>query len=233
MIKRQKNKLAMYGAVLTYISDNSSIYSDNDEFTAHKTSLSQTLDELRLKEDARNKATKGKVQEKIITRAAVTNQALAVAGALYAFAKKQGNQTLIESTKLTKSKLDRLRDVELIIELNSINDNANQNLAELTKYGITTSKLQSYFSNIDLYSRAIGAKDSGSAAKKGANRTLSTLFQDADDLIDSIDKLMESYRDSNGEFYTGYKGARVIKDLGTRHIEGEEPVAPQTQGENK
>ena len=44
-----------------------------------------------------------------------------------------------------------------------------------------------------------------------------TLFKETDDILDSIDRLMENYKVSNGEFYAGYKTSRVIKDLGIRH----------------
>lgn len=64
------------------------------------------------------------------------------------------------------------------------------------------------------HSKALGAQDTGGAEKKKArNKSLSTLIKDADSVLDSIDKLMENYKNSNEEFYAGYKTARVIKDL--------------------
>ncbi|MBK8550266.1 MAG: hypothetical protein IPL53_04080 [Ignavibacteria bacterium] len=38
---------------------------------------------------------------------------------------------------------------------------------------------------------------------------------------------MENYKDSNKDFYAGYKTARVIKDLGIRHNGEEEPQDPE------
>ncbi|MBK8549847.1 MAG: hypothetical protein IPL53_01825 [Ignavibacteria bacterium] len=227
MQKRQKNKFAMYGTVHTYIEDKSAVYADNEEFNSHRTSLKNTIAEIRLSDDAGKKATKGKSIEKEVTRNSVSTQALAIAGAIYAFAKKSGDQSLISTMHLTKSKLDKLRDTELITELNSIGDKANEHKEELIKYGIPPAKLESYTGNIETYSKALGAQDTGGAVKKGAYTSLTNLFKDADSLIDSIDKFMENYKDSNKDFYAGYKAARVIRDLGIRHNEEEEPQDPE------
>ncbi|MBK8550263.1 MAG: hypothetical protein IPL53_04065 [Ignavibacteria bacterium] len=71
----------------------------------------------------------------------------------------------------------------------------------------------------------------GGGVKKGANTSLTNLFKDADSLLDSIDKFMENYKDSNKDFYAGYKAARVIRDLGIRHNGEEEEEEPEFQGQ--
>ena len=216
MDKRQKNKIAMYRTVNTYLSDNSNIISGNEEFLNHKDSLDQTIKEIKLKEDIRNKAIKGKTTEKKVTREIVTNKALAIAGALYNFAKKKGDQQMMASTKFTKTRFTQLRDVELSIELNSISEKAVEISTEILKFGISQDKLDSFLSDILTYSAALGVQDTGVALRKGAHKSLKTLFEDADNLLDSLDRFTENYKDSNEAFYAGYKTARVIKDLGYR-----------------
>ena len=131
----------MYRTVNTYLSDNSNIISGNEEFLNHKDSLDQTIKEIKLKEDIRNKAIKGKTTEKKVTREIVTNKALAIAGALYNFAKKKGDQQMMASTKFTKTRFTQLRDVELSIELNSISEKAVEISTEILKFGISQDKL--------------------------------------------------------------------------------------------
>ena len=226
MIKRQKNKLSMYGTVRTYAEDNSSVYSDNEEFVSHVSLLNLTLDEIGLKEDVRKKAKSGKTKAKKVTRAFVSKQALGISGAIYNFAKKTGDQPLMAKTDIKKSKLKKLRDTELMIELLSIKVKGTELSSEIAKFGIPASKLDAYLRNIEIYSKALGASDTGSAVRKGAFKSLATLFEEADSFIDSIDRLMENYSDSHAEFYAGYKAARKIKDLGIRH---DEDVVPETQ----
>ena len=226
MIKRQKNKLSMYGTVRTYAEDNSFVYSDNEEFVSHVSLLNLTLDEIGLKEDVRKKATSGKTKAKTVTRAFVSKQALGVSGAIYAYAKKTGDQPLMAKTDIKKSKLIKLRDTELMIELYSIKAKGTELSSEIAKFGVHASKLDAYVRSIEIYSKAIGASGTGGAVKKGAFKTLKTLFEEADSIIDSMDRMVENYSDSHAEFYTGYKAARKIKDLGIRH---DEDVVPETQ----
>lgn len=223
----------MYEAVTAYLENNSSKYSDNAEFTDHFSSYRAAVTEIALTEDQRSKAVTGKTKSKNILREQVTEQALAVAGAVYSFAKKSGNVSLLESTDQNKSKLDRFRDTVLVIELNFIKDKALENSQAMEGYGFTAQKLSEFADNINAYANAVGAKAAGGAAKSGASKSLVTLFKDASDILDSIDRLMEIYRGSDEEFYQGYKSARVVKDLGIRHKEQDTITnAGQNQPEN-
>lgn len=221
----------MYTGVTAYLDKNSSLFADNEEFINHRNSFKSISEQIGLKDDERNKATTGKTKDKEEAKISVIKQALAVAGALHAFAKKAGAVTLQETTRYSKSKLDNLRDNVLVIELNSIKDKAIQNSDAITKFGISAEKLAAFEDNISQYANALGAKASGGALKTGAIRSLNMLFKDADSLLDSIDRLMENFIDSNVQFYSGYKAARVIKNLGIRHDEVEAPVVAAVNNE--
>ena len=85
----------------------------------------------------------------------------------------------------------------------------------------------------EIYAKATGASGTAGAVRKGALKTMTTLFEEVDSIIDTIDRLMENYSDSHAEFYTGYKAARKIKDLGIRHDEAEVPETQlQSQPDN-
>lgn len=224
MKKAQKNRYAMYNGVIAHLEKNSSIYSENEEFVSHKGAFKSATEEIGLKEDVVNKATTGKTLEKTVTRNFVTLQALGVAGAICAYAKKIGDITLAESTKHTISSLNKFRDTGLVIELNSIKDKAIDNSSALVKYDISPEKLDSFIKNIAQYSKALGAKSTGGSLKTGAVKSLTTLFKEAGIVLDSIDRLMENYRDTHKEFYSSYRAARVIKNLGIRH----EKPGPET-----
>lgn len=233
MIKNQKNKYTMYEAVTAYLSENNSKYSENEEFIDHLNSFRTAVTEIAIMEDERSKSITGKTRNKIISRNTVTDEALAVAGAIYAYAKKSGNVSLMESVNQNKSRLNKFRENVLVIELNFIKDKAMENSQALERYGITLQKIEQFKDNITAFSNAIGARAVGGAAKTSATKTLFTRFKEAGDVLDSIDKLMEIYRVSNNEFYQGYKSARVIWDLGIRHrVPNMQPVtAGQIQPE--
>ncbi len=215
----------MYEAVDSFLEMNNDIYAGTEEFVIHRNSFRHKLDEIGLKEDERNKATTGKTREKRVTKNSVVTQALAVAGAIRAFAKKAGNITLEETTRFSQTKFNKLRDQELIIELNSINEKAVTYRDSISKYGIPAEDLDNFRESILIYSEAVGAKDTGGATKKGAFKSLKDLFSETDSLLESLDLLMEHYIKSDAEFYAGYKAARVIRNLGIRHEQHPESAA--------
>jgi len=220
MIKTQKNKYSMYVGVRAYLDDHSAGYEDNEEFNEHMNSFKSILEEIAAKEDERSKATLGKVKYKAKIRKSVTDQALAVAGAIYSYAKKSGNDNLKDSVDFKKSDFVKFRDAGLVIELESLKDKAVQHSAEIARYGITAEKLTGFQNEAAKYADALGAKNTGSATRSGANKTMVSLFKEADNLLDSIDRFMENYKISDKDFYDGFKSARVIRDLGTRHKDG-------------
>ncbi|MBS1517920.1 MAG: hypothetical protein JSS91_07520 [Bacteroidetes bacterium] len=220
MIKYQKNKYSMYVGVRAYLDDHSAGYENNEEFNEHLNSYKSVLQDIARKEDERSKATLGKVKNKARVRRSVTDQALAVSGAIYSFAKKSGDYVLMRSVDLQKTDFDRFRDAGLVIELNSIKNKAAQFSAEIARFGITAEKFTEFENKINEYVDALSAKNTGSATKQGASKTMVSFFRDADSLLDSIDRFMENYKISDKDFYDGYKAARVIKDLGIRHNGG-------------
>lgn len=220
MIKNQKNKYAMYDGVTAYLDNSASKYAGNEEFISHLESFKTLNEKIALREDERNKATTGKTINKKNNRETVTNEALAVAGALYAYAKKNGMTTFMESVKFNLSKFNDFRDNVLLIELNSIKEKAAEYSEAISKYGITAERLNEFIQSIESYSNALNAKAAGGSLKTGASKSMTTLFGEADSILDSIDRLMENYKMSDENFYQGYKASRVIKDLGVRHKTG-------------
>lgn len=217
MIKNHKNRYAMYDAVSAYLEENSSKFTDNEEFSAHFNSFKSLMNEIELKENQRVLATTGKVTNKNINRDSVTDMALGIAGVIYAYAKKEGNITLMESMKYNKGKFKAFRDTGLVINLTSIKEKALENSEAISRYGISAEKLEQFATKIAEYSNALGAKAAGGAEKSGASKSLKTLFKESGDILDSLDKIMESHKVNDRQFYDGYKSARVVKDLGVRH----------------
>jgi len=240
MIKHQKNKYSMYVGVRAYLDKHVSGYEDNIEFNEHINSYKAAINEIELKEDERNKATKGKVKSKTVSRETASDLALAAAGALYSFAKKRGDVTLMDSVKHRRSGFTRMRDALLVIELNSILDKSKQYRSEISRFGITPEILSEFENEVMRYTEALGAKNTGSATKSGAKKTMAALFSEADSLLDSIGRFMDLYRIKDPEFFAGYRSARSIKDLGIRHTGGnskkeitEDPVVKEKKNSKK
>lgn len=219
MVKYQKNKNSMLATVHAYVTENSNVYSDTEEFVTCVSKLKNLLDFIKDKEDERSTVATGKTKDKNVTRKSVSTFAVTIAGALYAYGKKSENVVLTEKVNISKSFLRSLRNLDLVIVLESIEELAEENSAAIIPFGITAEKLSEYKSRVVQYSKALSAKDSSGASKTSAGKSLKQLFKESDDLLDTLDKLAVGYSENNQAFYNGYKAARVIKNLGIRHYQ--------------
>ena len=211
----------MLATVHAYVTENSAVYSDTEEFVSGIAKLKNLLDLIKDKEDERSTVATGKTKDKNVTRKSVSDFAVMVAGAIYAYGKKSENVFLTEKVNISATFLASLRNHDLVIVLESIEKLAEDNSAAIVPFGITAEKLSEFKARVTQYSKALNAKDSSGASKSSAGKSLRMLFRESDDLLDTLDKLVEGYSESNPEFYNGYKSARVVKNLGIRH---EQPV---------
>lgn len=224
MNRKQKNHLTMSQAVESFLKEKEPKYSDVEELKDQRAALKLKNEEIGKKDDERENVTKGSVPEKQSARDSAVESAVAVAGRLFAFAKKNNDLSLMEKTNITRTKLYSLRYVDFPIVINSIKELAENNLASLGRFGITAEKVAELGARLKNFTAASENKDTTVAVKSGTYVTLTQLFRESDDILDSIDKLMEEYNETDLEFYSGYKAARVIKDVGTRYAKEEEPL---------
>lgn len=217
MIQVQKNRLTMYDTVHAFLEDNLAVYTDTAEFVVNKDAFISKMEEINAKETERMNAMTGKTLGKNAAKKSVISIVLSIAGALFAFGKKTNDISLVEKSKLSKTKLEGLRDVELMIVLNSVKDLIIQNSASLVPFGVTPAKMQDFETKLTNYSEALGAKESSGATKSSASKSLKQIFKDADEILRLIDKLAEGFKESNLQFYNGYKTSRIVRDMGVRH----------------
>lgn len=217
MIRYQKNKNSMLATVHAFVTENSAVYSDTEEFVSGIAKLENLLVLIKNKEDERSTVATGKTKYKNVSRKSVSDFALMVAGAIYAYGKKSENVVLTEKVNISATFLTSLRNHDLVRVLESIMELAEENIAAIVPFGITAEKLSEYKARVTQYSKALSAKDSSGASKTSAAKSLRQLFKDSDNVTDTLDKLVEGFKESNAAFYNGYKAARVTKNLGIRH----------------
>lgn len=222
MNKTQKNKLTMLGRVDSYLTEKKLEYAGNQELINCAAALNTKCEEIGVKDEERTNSTKGTRPAKNSAKEQAVESAVVVAGALFTMAKKNNDLVLMEKSNLSRSKLKEMRDVVLSITLKSIKDLAQENISALGNFGIDAEKFAAFEQRINKFEQAKDHLEISGSKKTGTYVSLSNLFTEADDLINSIDKLMEGFYETNAEFYKGYKTARTIKDIGSRTIKTEE-----------
>jgi hypothetical protein len=114
----------------------------------------------------------------------------------------------------------------LIAKGNQIHASAGTLITELADYGLTPDDLTLLKEAIDNYRDTTTYRDASVAQRKGASVSLKDLFNNADDILElEVDRFAAQLKISYPDFYNGYSGARIIKDIGIRHEEKTNPPA--------
>lgn len=216
MIKTQQNRLSMFEAVHSYLRENESAFAETTELVEAMNTLRAKINTIMELDDLKSNVSKGRTSLKNETRDTAITAGNALAGAIYAHAKKTKNVMLADKTSITISRLESIRDIELVLFLNSVKDLATEYLQALSGFGITGEKFEEYKQKFNLYFEALTSRESSRAKRIGASKALVTNFSETEELLKSIGKLVEAYRDDNIQFFNGYVAARSIKDLGSR-----------------
>lgn len=206
----------MLDTVLTYLSANRSVFTDIPAIGDKLIELQSAHDTISAKEDFQINITVTSSYTKNEARRNAETAGTALAGILYNYGTKTGNGELISKYDVNKSQFGKMRDVSLIILLSAIKEEASRILAELTQYGLNDTLLEEHVRKFNAYFAAASSKESNTAMRKSANKEIEDIFYDADKTLREIDKLIESFRDKQREFFNGYKAARAIKDVGVK-----------------
>jgi hypothetical protein len=223
---KQSNKLVMYDSIARYLRENSATVNTIPKFTQALTKFEAAIEAIRTKEDERQVSTKGKTEAKYNAEEDLINAILKIASGLFPYAINTNNTELRELADVNYSGLDRLKDVDLIAKGNQIHASAGTLITELADYGLTPDDLTLLKEAIDNYRDTTTYRDASVAQRKGASVSLKDLFNNADDILElEVDRFAAQLKISYPDFYNGYSGARIIKDIGIRHEEKTNPPA--------
>lgn len=215
----------MYESVASYLTANLSVVQTIAKFSESLTNFEAAVDAIKAKENERRLSTKGKTEAKYNAEETLLDATIKTASALYTYADLNNNIELRNLADVTYTGLDNLKDVDLIARSEQIHYAANPLAAELADYGLSAADLTAFKTAIDNYSDAAGDRDASVAVRKGASVSIKDMFKNADSILEGqLDKFVDMLMNSYPHFYNGYKGARIIRDLGIRHEE--EPASP-------
>lgn len=210
---RQEAKLNMYDVVRTHCNGNSAIIETNAAFTT-------AFDEFKTKVAAIESAARisganltGIAADKSVSKQDLSRIASQTAGLIYAYAAKNGNNTLKQAVNFSASDLLRLKDAEIAPQSQSIHDKGVENLAALADYGVTAEKLADLQAAINSYAQSVPKPRTAIAERSTVKANIKQLFREADTiLVEQLDRLIENFRKDHPDFVSTYKAARKIVD---------------------
>lgn len=126
-------------------------------------------------------------------------KALAVRREIYAYAKRIKNNELIERTKVARSILERSEIPNFWEKLSLLVIWQMSTVKLLEPYGITAANLL-HLQRIRLDETARNPRESGMAMRKGATKSMITLFRELGEVLSFIDKLVDGLIEEKPNF---------------------------------
>ena len=143
--------------------------------------------------------------------------ALKCANATLAYANSTNNNTLAALVDYSETDLKDLKKEDVDDVCEAIHDATNANLAGATPFGVTATDVTDLQTAIDLYRTASQNPRQALISKSQAKKQADALIKDViGNLMDGqLDKMANTLKSTNVDFWNGYKQAREIIDLGS------------------
>jgi hypothetical protein len=219
MDSNQSNKYSMYISTVELLRDNAARGAGIQAFGTSFAKLDALVTQIRDKDKERMGKTPGKVAAKDGAEDALSASVVLIAAALAGLGKTTGNAELKHRAHLTDSAFRNARSTEQVSIANLIYDLGKTNQEALAAFGVSPALIEELKSRIAAYDAALKDIASGTAERVGARSALAELFEKADELLkEELDPVMHIFRVADPDFYGDYKAARVIKDIGVRHV---------------
>lgn len=228
MTKGQENQHTMFITVMTVLDENAAIIEGMPAFVAVKTRLAAQMGQIDAKIVERENLTVGKVETKSAARIDLETTMKVPAGRLISYSARVKNLELLGQTRHLMKKLYKVRDTEISIRAMSLAGLLSGALAQLADFGVTAADVTVLQSKAAAYASAMSSKEVAFVSRKTAVAMLKDLFRSTRMLLKmEMDPLAESCKVTHAQFYSDYRNARRIKNLGLRSRPT--PEAPPTE----
>ena len=220
MNNKQRNKLTMYEAVAQALQENQATWKSIKAMDKAFTTLQQLLKDIRITDTQRSKTTKGATQSKNEQKDKMALLAATMASSAYAYAGEINDSRLKAMFNYSLSTISLMDDNNAVSLCRAIYEEAEKIKKELEDYDIKAADFKELKENIDVFNASIGGNTNIKSNRVSATKTLTTLFDETDDLLrERMDKMLFRFKKDKPEFYQIYNNVRVIKDLGSRRKE--------------
>lgn len=214
MNKREENKFTMYQGIKDLLTENRSSVATIPAFEESFQIFQDLLDRIATKDQQYQNVSVGAAEKKNQAEDELIDTVVAASSALRVFARRQKNEDLRKSSKVTPTALKRMRDSELLTKAQNTFEAVSQRQSELERFGITKEFASDFKTKLESFSAALGSKESRVAESKSVRQELGEDFDMTDEVLyEELDGMIELVKKSDPEFYNKYQAGRIIKDL--------------------
>jgi hypothetical protein len=228
MNTKQENKLSMYLTVRTVCDRNITTIATLQAFGDAYTEFGTRVTNIQTLAQTQSVDSTGLAADKDTQRRGMAVAATEVANAVYAWARKAGNNDLATQADVSVSTFMDGRDTLAATNALNIHALATASLANLGPYGVTAAKLTDLKARIDAYSASLSKPRDAVTSGRTATKQLAAEFDAADAVLgDQMDTLIGQFRTANAKFVEDYTNARVIVDNTGGKSGGTTPEPPK------
>lgn len=162
-------------------------------------------------------STEGVTLDTRVLRRTMTVLAVKCGSGTLAYANAQGNNALAAQVRYTESGLDGLKKEEVDDVCMGIHDATAANAVEVVNYGVSPIDVSDLLAAIELYRIASQHPRQAVVTRSQAKRRVTELIDVVvgDLLVKQLDKMANTLRYSNADFWNGYRQSREVLDLGS------------------
>lgn len=215
MNNSDSNKKRMYQTVNETLLDNKETWKDQENITSNQEKLGNFIKGIDGYSAEREKDGTAQTLVKHLTREDFVKSILKVAGGMAGFTTARKLYILRKEVCYTPSAVQYAKDSDLCDMATNLYNAALPYKDEMGSYLLAAKDVDELNTNIMAYKKAIPGKRVATGASSAAKEAMGLLFEETDLLLkDEMDYMMLIYRDSNPIFYSKYRTARAILDLG-------------------
>lgn len=183
--------------------------------------LKSVSERILLYEGKLKNSTAGKTDSKNVTKDDLIRISLIVTAGLYGYGIDSKDSEARELGDMVVTDFNRMRQSEIPAKAKTILAKATSLGGSIEKYGVGPDELTELETTIASFLGKMSDMGAGSSDQGSARDTLDGLFDEANLLLDSLDKLMIRFETKEPELYSTYKAARVIRDKAVSHRDTE------------
>ena len=215
MNNSDSNKIRMYRTVNVTMLDNKDTWKDQEDIAAAQLRLDNYIKGIDNLSAEREKDGTAQTLVKHLTREDFVKSIMNVSGCLAAFCTARKMFVLRKEVHYAPYEVQYAKDSDLCDIATNLYNAALPYKDAMGAFMLKAQDIEDLNANNLAYKKAIPGKRVATGASVAAKEAMDLLFQETDQLLkDELDYLMQIFRDSNPMFYSKYRTARAIIDLG-------------------
>lgn len=220
MSKKLENEVRMAAAVHEVLDTYQNVWNNNKGFSQEVAESMDLMEQLKRNRVLAQHKSQGATKTKADLKDKAIALCMSISGCALVYAQKHNNLELSQQLDYSMTKLKRMAGNKLVAKLQYVCGQFKKLSDSLTVYGVKPEQISELGKLTDAFATMMPKPRSVQVAVKNQHRSTKELMELIKVSFVNIDKLIININDK--DFESEYKSARIIIELGSRHIKPKE-----------